>query len=65
MRKIMQHAPRLLTRVWAERKAHEIMICYEFDETLDVFFSKWSRINRGVSKISWLNKHGFRGSCDS
>jgi hypothetical protein len=38
--KFLQHALRLLVRVWAEGKAHEIMICHEFGETLDVFFSK-------------------------
>ena len=41
--KFLQHALHLLTRVWAEGKAHEIMICHEFGETLDVFFSKWTQ----------------------
>ena len=41
--KFLQHALHLLMRVWAEGKAHEIMICHEFGETLDVFFSKWTQ----------------------
>ena len=30
--KFLQHALRLLLRVWAKGKAHEIMICHEFGE---------------------------------
>jgi hypothetical protein len=41
--KLLQHALRLLVRLWANGKAHEIMICHEFGETVDVFFSKWTQ----------------------
>jgi hypothetical protein len=33
----LQHALRLLVRIWAERKTHEIAVCHQFRECLDVF----------------------------
>src|SRR5215813_5029419 len=41
--KFLQHVLRLLLRVWAERKTHEIAVCHEFGETVDVFFSEWTQ----------------------
>jgi hypothetical protein len=35
--KFLQLALRLLVRVWAEGKAHEIAVCHQFGETSDVF----------------------------
>ncbi len=34
--KFLQYALRLLTRVWAEGKAHEIAVCHQFGETSEV-----------------------------
>jgi hypothetical protein len=42
-KKFLQHALRLLGRVWAQRKAHEIAVCHEFGETSDILFSEWAQ----------------------
>ena len=39
----LQYGLRLLARVWAERKTHEITVCHEFGETPDVFFLEWAQ----------------------
>ena len=35
--KFLQHAPCLLAGVWPERKTHEIAVCHEFRQPVDVF----------------------------
>jgi hypothetical protein len=36
-KKFLWHALRLLARIWAERKTHEIAVCHEFRKPPDVF----------------------------
>jgi hypothetical protein len=39
----LQYGLRLLTRIWPERKAHEIAVSHEFGETSYIFFSEWAQ----------------------
>jgi len=38
----LQYGLRLLARVWAERKAHEIAVGHQFGEPPDVFVLEWA-----------------------
>jgi len=39
----LQYGLRLLARVWAERKAHEIAVGHQFGEPSDVFGLEWTQ----------------------